>query len=150
MPRLTRRPGDVPARSLWSRLRDVALMDVAVLAKGGVSSGSLERVEEILLEADLGVATTMQLVADLERLAKLGKIRTEPEFRGALRSGIEAALRAGNSDPALRLATGTPTVILVIGVNGAGKTTLTKVLATLLLPTSGTARIMGYDVVADT
>ncbi|MDQ3516365.1 MAG: signal recognition particle-docking protein FtsY, partial [Gemmatimonadota bacterium] len=132
MPRLIRRPGDVPARSLWSRLRDVALMDVAVLAKGGVSPGSLERVEEILLEADLGVATTMQLVADLERRAKLGKIRTEPDFRGALRSGIEAALRAGNSDPALRLATGTPTVILVIGVNGAGKTTFVGKLAARL------------------
>ncbi len=132
MPRLIRRPGDVPARSLWQRVRDVALMDVAVLAKGGVSSGSLEQVEEILLEADLGVATTMQLVADLERLAKLGKIRTEPEFREALRAGIEAALRSGNSDPALRMATGMPTVILVIGVNGAGKTTFVGKLASRL------------------
>src|SRR5688500_3211814 len=104
MSRLIRRPGDVPARSLWQRVRDVALMDVAVLAKGGVSAGSLERVEEILLEADLGVATTMQLVSELERLAKLGKIRTEPEFREALQSGIESSLRAGNSDPSLRMA----------------------------------------------
>ncbi len=116
-------------------------MDVAVLAKGGVNAGSLERVEEVLLEADLGVATTMQLVADLERLAKLGKIRTEPDFRGALRSGIEAALRAGNSDPALRLATGMPTVILVIGVNGAGKTTFVGKLAARLMR-EGRAKIV--------
>lgn len=107
-------------------------MDVAVLAKGGVSSGSLERVEEILLEADLGVATTMQLVADIERLAKLGRIRTEPEFLDALRAGIETALRAGNSDPALLLAPAAPTVILVIGVNGAGKTTFVGKLAARL------------------
>ena len=129
MPRLIRRPGDVPARSLWQRVRDVALMDVAVLAKGGVSAGSLERVEEVLLEADLGVPTTMQLVAELERLAKLGKIRTEPEFQDALRSGIEASLRSGNSDPALLTALAAPTVILVIGVNGAGKTTFVGKLA---------------------
>ena len=132
MPRLIRRPGDVPARSLWSRLRDVALMDVAVLAKGGVSSGSLERVEELLLEADLGVATTMQLVAELERLASQGQIKTEPQFREALRSGIEASLRSGNSDPALHRAPSAPTIILVIGVNGAGKTTFVGKLASRL------------------
>lgn len=34
----------------------------------------------------------------------------------------------------------------VLGSNGAGKTTMVRILSTLLLPTSGKARVMGYDV----
>lgn len=38
----------------------------------------------------------------------------------------------------------------MVGPNGAGKTTTVKMLSTLLLPTSGTAKIFGLDVVKDT
>jgi ABC-2 type transport system ATP-binding protein len=37
----------------------------------------------------------------------------------------------------------------LLGPNGAGKTTTVKMLATLLIPTQGTAAILGYDVVKD-
>jgi fused signal recognition particle receptor len=121
--RLLRKSGDVPKRSLWQRVKDIALMDVAVLARGGVSAGSIEQLEQILLESDFGVPVTLRLVEEVERRAKRGLVKTQPEFQAALADGIEAALRAGNSDPQLRRSAAAPTVILVVGVNGAGKTT---------------------------
>ena len=128
MSRIVKRAGDLPKRTLWSRIKDVALMDVAVIARGGVKEGSLEQLEQLLLEADFGVPVTLRLVDDVSRRAQRGEVRSEPEFQEALRAGIEGALRAGNAGTALVL-DATPSVILVIGVNGAGKTTFIGKLA---------------------
>ena len=150
--RILRRADDVPKRTLWQRLKDLALTDVGVLVKG-VDPGSIEKLEELLLEADFGVPTTLRLVADVERSATRGDIRNQAEFIEALRVGVEKALRAGNSDPSLAVATSGPTVVLVIGVNGAGKTTFIGKLAgryraqgrTVLLAAADTFRAGATD-----
>ena len=129
--RLLRKTTDVPRRSLWQRIKDVALMDVGVAVRG-IEPGSIERLEELLLEADFGVPVTLRLVEEVERSAKRAEIRTQDEFRGALRRGVEAALRTGRSDPRLVLAPQPPSIILVVGVNGAGKTTFIGKLAARL------------------
>ncbi|MEP6766103.1 MAG: signal recognition particle-docking protein FtsY [Gemmatimonadaceae bacterium] len=121
--RLFRKKDDVPKRSIWQRIKDAARTDFGVLLRGGVDEGSLEALETLLLEGDFGVTTSLALVAEVERLAKRGEVKTEEQFRNALAKGVENALRAGNSDPALKFAASGPTVLLVIGVNGAGKTT---------------------------
>jgi fused signal recognition particle receptor len=130
--RILRKASDVPKRSLWQKIKDVALMDVGVIVRGGVAPGSLERLEEILLESDIGVPTTLRLVEEVERLATRGHVKTQDEFLRALERGLTEALEAGNSDPALRTASSPPTVILVVGVNGAGKTTFIGKLAAKL------------------
>jgi fused signal recognition particle receptor len=132
MTRILRRAGDVSKRSLWQKIKDVALLDVGVLVRGGVSAGSLEQLEELLLEADFGVPVALRLVGEVEGRAARGHAKTEAEFHAALREGVEKALRAGNSNPALRFAAVAPTVILVVGVNGAGKTTFIGKLAARL------------------
>jgi fused signal recognition particle receptor len=89
----------------------------------------LEKLEQLLLEADFGVPVTLRLVEDVERRAARGLVKSQAEFQAALRQGVEGALLAGNSDAALTVSPTSPTVILVVGVNGAGKTTFIGKLA---------------------
>ena len=129
---LLRKAGDVPRRTLWQKIKDVALADVNVLARGGVKAGSLDALEELLLEADFGVPVTLRLVDEVKQVAMRGTIKTETEFLAALRNHIAAALKTGSADSALAFSAERPTVIVVIGVNGAGKTTFIGKLAARL------------------
>jgi fused signal recognition particle receptor len=119
-------------RSLWQRIKEVALTDVGVLARGGVDALTLEGLEQTLLEADLGVPVTMRLVEEVRKRAARGTIRTSDEFRATIVELVTAALHTGNTDHALHFAPEAPTVILVLGVNGAGKTTSIGKLAARL------------------
>jgi len=130
--RLLRKSGDIPKRSLWERIKDIAMMDVGVISRGGVTPGSLEQLEQLLLEADFGVPVTLRLVEEVERRAARGLAKTQDEFQNALAEGITAALEAGNNNPRLAMSATAPTVILVVGVNGAGKTTFIGKLAARL------------------
>jgi len=130
--RILKRAGDVPTRSLWTKIKDVALSDVTAIARTGAIQGSLERLEEVLLEADFGVPTTLRLVAEIEGQARRGLIKTQDEFHLALQRAIEESLRSGSSDPRIIRGTAPPTVVLVVGVNGAGKTTFIGKFSDLL------------------
>jgi len=144
--RILKRAGDVPTRSLWHRIKDVALTDVGAIARSGSIQGSLEKLEEVLLEADFGVPTTMRLVAGVESEARRGAIKTQDQFLTALRTAIEDSLRSGNSDPRiLYSADARPTVVLVVGVNGAGKTTFIGKFCDLLRANKMTALVGAAD-----
>ena len=132
MARLFRRDGDLPKKSFWQKVKSVVTTNWRVVLKGGVDQGSLEQLEQVLLESDFGVAVTLRLVAAVEDRARRGQIRTEEEFATALQEEIANALRAGNSDAALHFQPTGPTVILVLGVNGAGKTTFIGKLSSRL------------------
>ena len=132
MARLFRRDGDLPKKSFWQKVKSVVTTNWRVAVKGGVDQGSLEQLEQVLLESDFGVAVTLRLVAAVEDRARRGDIRTEDEFMRALQEEIAAALRVGNSDASVRYQPTAPTVILVLGVNGAGKTTFIGKLASQL------------------
>ena len=132
MARILRRADDVPTRSLWQRIKDIAMLDVTTLARGGSIAGSLEKLEELLIESDFGVATSMRLVEDVERKAKRGEVKTQDDFLRALEESVAHSLGADTDDSSMNFAPQKPTVVLVIGVNGAGKTTFIGKLAALM------------------
>jgi fused signal recognition particle receptor len=129
--RIERREEDrsfAPKKGLWQRIKDVALMDVAVLVKG-IDEAAIETLEERLLAADFGVPATLHLTEAVEIEAKKGKLRTERELRDFLKERLVELLEEGGADTALARAAEPPTVVLLVGVNGVGKTTTLARLA---------------------
>jgi ABC-2 type transport system ATP-binding protein len=63
--------------------------------------------------------------------------------------GVDKAFGATKALSNIDLQVAEGTVLGLLGPNGAGKTTLVRILATLLLPDAGTARVAGLDVVHD-
>ena len=78
-----------------------------------------DELEALLIQADVGVETTNQVLDHLEEIVDIQGMTKMSELREALRN--ELRLRLDNP-PAINLSH-VPTVILIVGVNGSGKTT---------------------------
>jgi fused signal recognition particle receptor len=113
---------------LWARIKRIALTDVGALMRG-LNADDLEKLEQVLIEADFGVAATVELTQALEDEVRKGKLKTEADLRRALEGRLSAMLDGDQQDGALARNPDGPTVILVVGVNGTGKTTTVAKLA---------------------
>lgn len=87
-----------------------------------------ERVEEILISADVGVNTTAKLVSELEQEALEKNITSSDQLRKLM---IEQTTRMLEGPVELDISS-KPTVLLMVGVNGTGKTTTIGKLANFL------------------
>ena len=86
----------------------------------------LEELEEILITADVGVTTTMEIIDSLRDMIKERGVKDPLEVRDLLKEIVASILKEGNSG--LDLDPG-PAVIVMVGVNGVGKTTTIGKLA---------------------
>ncbi|WP_025162357.1 signal recognition particle-docking protein FtsY, partial [Paraclostridium bifermentans] len=86
----------------------------------------LEELEEILITADVGVNTTMEMIDGLRDAIKTKGITDPLAVRGELKAVICDML--GEEDSKLNIEPG-PSIILMVGVNGVGKTTTIGKLA---------------------
>jgi len=88
----------------------------------------LEEMEEILIQSDLGVETTMKIVSDVRERVKREKLEGTPgSLTQLLKDEMLSILGAENQN--IDINTHKPFVIMVLGVNGTGKTTTIAKLA---------------------
>ncbi len=127
-----------PKPSWWQRLsaglkRTSASIGGAIadiVAKRKLDAETLEELEEVLIRADLGVATAAKVAAAVGE-GRYDKTVTPDEVKAILAAEVEKIL-GPVAQPLAIEAAAKPFVILVVGVNGSGKTTTIGKLAARL------------------
>ncbi len=105
----------------------------AVVGKSTVDESVLDDLEELLVHADVGIATTTKIIQRIEARVARDKYVGTGELDRILREEVaglldESARATGPAHTAPKVANG-PYVIMVVGVNGVGKTTTIGKLA---------------------
>lgn len=88
-----------------------------------------EELEELLISADVGVTTVMELIDELKDVAKTRNIKESEQLQPVISEKLAELLQKDEEDSKLNIQTTGMTVILFVGVNGVGKTTTIGKLA---------------------
>lgn len=88
-----------------------------------VDEDFFEELEEILIGADVGVNTVMDLIDRLKDEARTRNIKETEDLKDVIVEVLAGMMAKGDEDTAINWNTDGITVILVVGVNGVGKTT---------------------------
>ena len=111
-----------------AKTRATFAVGVKSIFSGRVDEEFFEELEEALILADIGVATSLKLSERLRERAKNDRIKDREELWQALEDEIAEILLSHQGEE-LILQPGKLNILLMIGVNGAGKTTTIGKLA---------------------
>jgi fused signal recognition particle receptor len=116
---------------------------VSLFDRATVADSLWDELEELLISADAGMATTAKLVERVRQSAIRDKLESGDQLLDALKEEMVGMLNVASSEQAQRMVetpSPSPRVILVVGVNGTGKTlSIAKLAASM--------RAEGKDVV---
>jgi len=104
----------------------------AIAGKSIVDEEVLDKLEEVLVSSDVGVATTLNIIERIEARVARDKYLNTSELNVILKEEIVALLEKNQNDSESDFSLtfkNVPYVIMVVGVNGAGKTTTIAKLA---------------------
>jgi fused signal recognition particle receptor len=93
-----------------------------------IDAGMLEQLEAIMIGADIGVATTNDILKTIKDRMSRKMLQNPAELRDAIKEELRKILNVNYTQPK-EIAEGNPFVILMVGVNGVGKTTTIGKLA---------------------
>ncbi len=119
-------------------------IEEAVAFSKEIDRNTLDDLEATLLGADLGSATTHQILDSLRERADRKQIKDVEELKRLLKQELLTILNSANTPPVER-AEGLPEVVLVVGVNGTGKTTSIGKLAQTLRSQGKTVLLCAAD-----
>jgi fused signal recognition particle receptor len=116
-----------------------------LLSRERLDDETWDEMEEVLITADVGVVPARLMVDDLRTKVKVLGTRGPAEVHDLLRTELLGQL--GDEDRSLHVAphSGTPAVVLMVGVNGTGKTTTCGKLARALIGDGETVLLGAAD-----
>jgi len=127
-------------RENLSKTREALGAEIQATLAGELDDEAWERLEEVLIYADVGARTTAEVVQRLEQEASAGTLEGGEALTQRLAEMLAEVARTGQDTIDLRPS---PTVILVCGVNGTGKTTTIGKLAYALRRQTGRPVVVG-------
>ena len=106
-----------PKKGFFGKLKEM------LLGKA-IDDDLYEELEELLIQSDIGMNMTMQLVEELEKSVSRKKLKTSEQIYDELKELLKAKLIYNDENSTkLKLQDGKLNIFLVVGVNGVGKTT---------------------------
>ncbi len=101
----------------------------SIFSKGEIDSASIEEIEMLLVESDVGVKCSAIIIKELQDVVKQTGKLSQNDLKALLRERLVSILSSVESDVVVQRRADGPTVVMVVGVNGVGKTTTVAKLA---------------------
>ncbi|MEN8200390.1 MAG: signaling recognition particle receptor family protein, partial [Thermodesulfobacteriota bacterium] len=98
-------------------------VDSLFLGRKEIDADLFDELEEILITADLGINTTMEILDDARKRVKRDALSDPAKLKTVLKEKIRSFIMESDKPAELVMPESGPFVIMVVGVNGVGKTT---------------------------
>jgi fused signal recognition particle receptor len=130
-----------------SKTRDslVSRVDELFLGRKEIDAQLLDELEEILITADLGVNTAIELLDDIRSRVSRQELKNSEALKLALKESILAFFAGYDDTAVLKMPDAGPLVIMVVGVNGVGKTTTIGKIANKFVRSGSNVLLVAAD-----